>query len=176
MSSDRPAVIYGLIDPRTSMVRYVGKSIRPEQRLANHMNDRSVTWRTNWLAELRHLGLRPELVTLQVLQPGEDWAAAERWWITEGRINGWPLVNATAGGDGVPEVTGPGKERMLQTWRGRKHSPESLVRIGNASRGRRHTSEHREMMRQIMTDREFLPRVAGQDQLQPQAGHRRAGR
>lgn len=147
--------IYGLIDPRSGEVRYVGKSIRPKERLANHCNDRSSTWRTHWLRELQSEGLKPTLVIFEELPDGSDWQSAERRWIADARAKGWPLTNCTSGGDGVCDLPPDVRSRMAAVWLGRRHRPESLVRIGAASRGRTHTPEYRAYMRRIMTGRKI---------------------
>lgn len=133
--------IYALLDPRTSLVRYVGKSIHPKTRLAGHRADKSKTWRTNWLGELVGLGLQPELQILEELPDGANWQDREREWITKGRELGWPLTNCTLGGDGVSGLPEDTRQRMRLTWLGRKHRPESLLKISAASRARRHTKE-----------------------------------
>lgn len=147
--------IYGLIDPRTDRVRYIGKSIRPMERLANHCNEQSRTWRTNWLRQLSAKGLRPSLVILQELPSGADWQTVERQWIADGKTLGWPLTNCTSGGDGVPDLPQDVRDRMSRTWLGRKHKKSSLKKIGLASRGRKHTPEYCAYMRRIMRGRKI---------------------
>jgi len=73
--------------------------------------------------------------------------------VAHGRAQGWPLTNSTDGGDGVPNLSGESKARMLATWKGRKHRPESLVRIGAASRGRVKPEAAKQVMREKMRGR-----------------------
>ena len=54
--------IYGLVDPETTEIRYIGKTIRPKERLQNHMNEVSNCHRSNWLQSLKRKGLKAEMV------------------------------------------------------------------------------------------------------------------
>lgn len=121
--------IYGLVDPDTGGIRYIGKSIRPLERLGNHLNDKSKCHRAHWLAGLVARGLRPQLVILEWLTESEDWKAAERTWIARGKSLGWMLTNNTDGGDGVAGLPAETRNRMAAVWRGRKHRPESLAKL-----------------------------------------------
>ena len=100
--------------------------------------------------------LKPELIILEQMEDDADWQAREKHWIKQARENGWPLVNGTDGGDGVTNLSGPGKERMLKTWKGRKHKPETLIKLSNASKGRLHSEKWKENMSKAMKGREIL--------------------
>lgn len=147
--------IYALVDPFTGRIRYIGKSIRPDGRLADHCNDKSKTWRTNWIQSVLSKGSKPELRILETLENDQDWQSVEIAWIARGRELGWPLTNCTDGGDGLVNPPEEVRQKMRETWTGRKHRPESLIKIGNASRGRKHTPEHRERIRKKMAGRIF---------------------
>lgn len=147
--------IYGLFDPRTGELRYIGKSDRPAERLANQMNERSPTHRCHWLQELRRLGLKPEQQILDALPEGTDWQSVERAYIRGGRNVAVNLTNGTDGGDGVIGLSPEARERIRSAWLGRKHRPESLEKMAAASRGRLHTEEWRQLMRAKMTGRQF---------------------
>lgn len=149
----KPSYIYALIDPDTDDVRYIGKSIRPHQRLKDHMNDTSFCHRAHWLQGLKAKGKKPLVLILDRAPEGGDWQSAERYWIALGRDLGWPLTNNTSGGDGVVDLAPESRERIRKAWIGRKHSPESLIRIGNASRGRVKTEASKELMRRKMAGR-----------------------
>lgn len=147
--------IYALIDPVTDQIRYIGKSVRPRWRFTNHLNDRSRTWRTNWLNTLRQRGLTPRMEILERVPIDEDWQEVEQQWIATGLAEGWPLTNCTNGGDGVSGLPPEVRERMRLTWLGRKHKPETLEKIGASSRQRRWTPERTELMRKKMEGRTF---------------------
>lgn len=149
------AYIYGLVDPHTDEIRYIGKSIRPYQRIQNHMNDTGSCHRVHWLQSLKKLGLKPHVIILDRIADEDDWQALEKYWIALGYDMDWPLTNNTDGGDGVVGLPAETRERMRQTRLGRKHSPESLIRIGNASRGRVKSEAAKQVMRDKMADREI---------------------
>lgn len=145
--------IYGLIDPFTDEIRYIGKSIRPKERLRDHCNDHSDCHRTHWIQRVIAHGRRPKLVILQELSESDDWQQAERDWIAKARESGWPLTNGTDGGDGVPNLCAESKAKIVKAWTGRKHRPESLIRIGAASRGRKKSEASKQVMREKMIGR-----------------------
>lgn len=147
--------IYGLFDPRTGELRYVGKSDRPRRRLADQIRERADTHRCHWVQELCALGLKPEQCIIDAVPVGDDWQAVEMAYIRGAQLAGHALTNGTAGGDGVRDLSPESRARIRAAWQGRKHAPESLAKIGAASRGRRHTPEHRQKMRDLMAAREF---------------------
>lgn len=150
-----PVYIYALVDPETEEIRYIGKSIRPKERLTNHMNDRGNCHRTHWLAQLKAKGLKPKLVIFEKVKAKDDWRVVERAWIAIAERYQWPITNSTTGGDGVEGLPEETRERMRQVWLGRKHKPESLAKIGAASSGRTHTAEYKAMMRSKMLGRKL---------------------
>lgn len=133
--------IYALIDPFTDEIRYIGKSIRPKERLTNQCNEHSNTYRCHWIQSVLKQGKRPIQIILEELSSDANWQEREIYWIAYGKLQGWNLTNATDGGDGVLNLSGESKERMLKTWKGRKHKPESLVKIGLASKGRKFSED-----------------------------------
>lgn len=142
----KPVYIYALTDPITEEIRYIGKSIRPIERLSNHCNEKSNCHRSHWIQSLKAKGLKPGMVILERIVGDYPWQLSEKYWISYGKRNGWNLVNNTDGGDGVCGLSGESKERMSKTWIGRKHRPESIIKIGLASKGRNHSDETKNKM------------------------------
>lgn len=104
----RPAnFIYGLIDPRTLLIRYVGLTSVGMRRPRAHLKTLrhgSRTYCKNWIAKLQLLGLTYDIAVLEILDDPVELDQAERWWIAFGRACGWPLTNHTDGGS-VEEAT-----------------------------------------------------------------------
>jgi len=99
---DKEAYIYGLADPETGTIRYVGKAVDPERRLKEHAYG-SALHKQRWFNFLRKRGLGPELIILEQVQDGQDWRERELCWlkkiIDEGTrvVSGWGDINAATG-------------------------------------------------------------------------------
>ena len=115
--------IYGLVDPRTNEIRYVGKTNDLKRRFAYHLccKDDIGSHRYNWIQGLRKKNLKPERIIIEdVLQ--KDSNKREIFWIAYFRKQvGNKLTNIRDGGDG--------------TQAGWKHTKEALKKISNASKG-----------------------------------------
>jgi len=128
-------LIYGLVDPRTRLIRYVGKSTSGLRRPRGHRNpsNQKATYSARWVEALRREGLTYTIVVLEEQAFGLSLDIAEQWWIAYGRASGWPLTNLTDGGEGTtgwsmrPET----KEKIAATKRGRKLSVEHRAKISN---------------------------------------------
>lgn len=153
--TEMPIFIYALIDPETTQIRYIGKSIRPNERMTNHCNIHDGTHKAHWLEGLCKRGLKPIVKILEEMPAHSDWQARERFWIAEGKRQGWPLTNETSGGDGIVDLDPEARAKMLKTWTGRRHKPETLLKIGAASKGRTHTPAWKEFMHKVMSVRVF---------------------
>lgn len=92
--------IYALVDPRDMTVRYIGKTVSPEDRLLAHLDATQNNGPLRrWILELSGLGRIPEMVTLEKC-PGLAWEDAERYWIAWFRSRSAELYNIEAGGTG----------------------------------------------------------------------------
>lgn len=104
----KPCSVYGLVDPRDGVVRYVGKTAKDDggrTRLTGHLSrvrlGRITTHRDAWIKSLLDADLSP---AVKVLEAGE-WTALqlddrERWWIAHFAGQLPTLTNHTVGGDG----------------------------------------------------------------------------
>ena len=128
-------VVYGLYDPRTKAIRYIGQTVRSaRQRLYGHLGDAKRHEHTHvarWIADLASVGLRPTVEVLERCHSAEVLGDRERYWIALARERGESLTNITDGGDGgvpgwVPtEETRHKFKQRRNVWRGRKHTEES---------------------------------------------------
>ena len=114
--------IYGLVDPRTKMIRYVGLSTTGIRRPKEHRRAAKHTrhlYSARWIESLRGLGLTYEIVILEVC-PDDNFdllCKTEVWWIAYGRASGWELTNLTLGGEGTPGHQISTEERVLRSAR-----------------------------------------------------------
>ena len=97
MAKRKATAIYALLDPRTGLVRYIGKTRNPAKRMEGHVSPgrHSRTPVAKWSRMLRGEGLRPEMMVLEWV---DDWQSAERGWIQHGRDEGVSLLNVAKGG------------------------------------------------------------------------------
>ena len=85
--------IYGLQDPNTLEIRYIGASVNPKARLSDHWTKReNNTLKEDWIESLQ---IKPILVILDELS--EDWESREAYWIQHALNLGWNLVNVFTG-------------------------------------------------------------------------------
>ena len=136
--------IYGLIDPRTSQLRYVGKTNKSiATRLNGHLYDRKVGKTTrvgNWIKNLLSDDLKPDIILLETVTESE-WVEAEIFWISYFKSLGSNLTNLTDGGDGTNgfKMTDEQKYKLRTALTGLKKKPLSDERkrqISERSKGR----------------------------------------
>ena len=132
----KPVYIYGLREPDTQLIRYIGKTNNPRRRWLNHLCEKSRTRRSCWIRSLQKRGLEPEMVIIEEISGAWPWQESERYWIQFAKENDWPLVNMTSGGDGVPDSAAtPRKYSGDDHWTHKK--PERLAR-GDNNGSRKH--------------------------------------
>lgn len=153
--------IYGLIDPRTLLIRYIGLATNVNRPFSHRSCLKSnwsgdITHKTNWIQELDSVGHSYDICILQSCELSDELFAAEIWWIAYGRSCGWPLTNGTDGGQGHLNPTPEARAKLSAAHkghtrlRGYKHPPEfsatmSEAMIGNKNAlGTIHSQEFRD--------------------------------
>jgi hypothetical protein len=153
-------VIYGLVDPRDEMVRYVGFTAQSLQvRLTEHLSEsrRGAAGKGAWIRELVSAGLQPRIAQLE-LTARNTWQERERWWISH---FGDRLTNLTAGGDGTLgyRYTPEELEAMRIRQTGTKHTPEALALMIARRKGTKASETTKEKMRKRRLGTKATPEV-----------------
>lgn len=158
--------IYALHDPRDGSLRYIGKTVNLKRRFYGHANERAPSHKNHWIAQLKSLGLKPELRVLEVIENSDDrdWQEKEREWINRSRAAGHNLTNLDAGGNSGPNKSEATKEKIRKLKTGLRHtertkkkmaatrtghatSEETRRKISEAHKGMTHTEETRAKIR-----------------------------
>jgi transposase-like protein len=130
-------VVYGLRDPLTGKLRYVGQTVLPlHRRLAAHCTPSSlsqVDHRANWIKSLVNQGLRPEIEGLASARSKEDLDELEIQVIAQARALGEKLTNLEPGGGTLsPEHY----QRLGSQKRNVPRTPEVKAKISAAKKGK----------------------------------------
>ena len=101
-SSGGGSFIYGLCDPRTQALRYVGITNRLVDRYREHIREaqRGSTHADRWIKKLLDDGLMPDKFVIEEVDK-DGRAEAECFWIAYFKSIGCQLTNITRGGEGV---------------------------------------------------------------------------
>jgi hypothetical protein len=136
-------IIYGLCDPRTQELRYVGKTSRSlKKRLRGHL-DRSKKPRTHrdcWIRSLLKQGIAPGIFEIDTVDG--DGCESESHHIAYFKSIGCDLTNHTAGGEGAP---------------GMRHGPVTRARMSAAKVG---VPKSAEMRARLSASKTGVPRSA----------------
>ncbi len=130
-------LIYGLRDPRTQEIRYVGKSARGVTRPLEHFPPPRAdnTYKAHWLRKLISIGLTAKIVILEMCAQKDALSLREQFWIAIGRAAlGVRFTNLTAGGDGCVAPTPETRARMSAAISATKNRPEVKARISKSSK------------------------------------------
>ena len=79
---EKISYIYGLEDPITKEIRYIGKSINPDRRFKSHIYEsrKKKTHKQCWINKLLENGSTPNLLILEKCV-GEEWIEMEKSYI-----------------------------------------------------------------------------------------------
>lgn len=110
-------IIYGLIDPRTNELRYVGKTLqKTNYRLRHHIRRALATPALNlvsgWINDVMSSGRSPEIFIIEYVC-GQSWQDAEQFWIAYWRFVGADLLNMTKGGGATDGHRHSAKTKLL---------------------------------------------------------------
>ncbi len=134
--------IYGLYDPFTHQLRYIGKTkMSLARRLWHHIKEAKTskknTHKLNWIRNILDKEGKPIVFVLRETSK-ESWRKDESECISEALKSGANLTNLTAGGDGLVDyhhsektkkkISDHNKKtgRIPPNWKGRKQSPEHI--------------------------------------------------
>lgn len=151
--------IYGLIDPRTGCLRYVGKTENLRVRLVNQIAESKVKrhHRANWILGIVQAGLKPSIEVLEEVHSSAA-DAAEQFWIASLRAAGANLVNRADGGEGGSTNKGrkwsaETRAKMRVARLGRKHDEATKRLIAAASSRQRHSDATKAKLKKIGLER-----------------------
>jgi len=121
--------VYGLIDPISKELRYIGYSINYLERFKEHLlpsNLKCKTYKANWIKSLIDKGYKPEVIILEEAYSEKDALEKEVELIAYFKYIGCNLTNGTLGGDGrygfatSDEV----KKKISHSMRGKNTKPK----------------------------------------------------
>lgn len=162
MISNAVVFIYGLCDPDSHELRYVGKTKHLRNRLTQHLNPnvKSGEGRARWIKSLLDSGKKPEIFTLEECQEN-GWQEAEKFWISYLKSIGCNLVNFSDGGGGNVFYDPELRRRLGNSSRGKKRplSKETIAKISASNKGKIRTPEVREKIRKTLTGRILTGKV-----------------
>lgn len=125
----RRLIIYGLADPTSKEIRYVGKSMSGLLRPQRHWNlgemskDKN-THKVRWIKKILAKGELPSIVVLEECESEETLIAAEVSWIAKLKLTG-KLTNILEGGNGFTSSSAKEYNKLIPK--------EALVKGGHAA-------------------------------------------
>lgn len=170
MSGTSKFLIYGLEDPRTHELRYIGRSSNGLRRPRDHSKPSYLkidgnTHKANWVRSLLRAGLVPGIRVLRECSSNEETCTAECELIAFYRAKGARLTNQSAGGEGAFGVLRSKKtkrkmSRAKKVWwaenyeeqiarlqeagkkrQGKNYNPEHIAALGSAWKGKKRSAE-----------------------------------
>ena len=128
--------IYGLLDPKTFSIKYVGKTcVSPHKRYKSHITGalQGKDLRVHrWIRSLSEL---PILYILEI--DSVDIDKSEKFWIARFRKDGIDLTNLTSGGDGIHKGYHHTTEARLNMKQSKQNvSEDTKVKMSASSKGR----------------------------------------
>lgn len=117
--------IYGLIEPTTNELRYIGKTVDVNRRHRRHITEVNLhdSHKDRWIRKLLKNNYIPEIIIIDLVKTNE-WQYWEMFYIEYFKFLGCNLTNGTKGGDEPPST------------KGRKHSENSRIKMSKSKKGK----------------------------------------
>lgn len=143
-------IIYGLFDPNTQELRYIGYTSNFDKRYYDHHYMKKLkinNHKNNWIKSLLNNNQKAEMFVIEYYETAQELLQAEIETIAYYKYIGCNLTNATPGGDGIkngykhPKSFG---EKLSNVKKGVKrppHSKEHCEKISIAKKGKRFTND-----------------------------------
>lgn len=164
--------VYFLTDPQSLEIKYIGITSQSiKSRLSEHLyiSKSGTHHNANWIKKLARRGLKPSIQILQSFINEKDCIDAEQYWISYFKSVGCKLTNICTRGAGTlhtseetrRKISEKAKARMTPEYRrniseklkgkvfwniGRKHKPESILKMKAAHKGWKMSEEQRQKM------------------------------
>lgn len=145
----RITYIYGLVDPFSKDIRYVGKTDNPKHRHRVHLKCVNDTHKDRWIKALLKNGDYPSMMILEIVK-FDEWQEKERYWISLLNNKGCLLTNSSQGGQGTLSPSDETRLKMRDKKIGKKLSYEHKIKVSLSLSGRKkptRTREHIEKLR-----------------------------
>lgn len=144
--------VYALIDPRTKLVRYVGRSVNIGSRFTSHKSSKRGLPVNRWCQKLKAENLNPIITVLEFHRNPEK---VEAKWIKHYRASGQCDLNLHDGGKGVA-MNGGGKCEGVWSVEGIPSPFTLMIRamwpFQNKPAGKKVTSHWREQWKSCKTE------------------------
>lgn len=157
--------VYGLVDPRTDEIRYVGQTINGMDRATAHWRRKNIREHKDlchtWIRKLLSIDLVPEVVILEECS-AEELNMNEMFWISSIRAAGGRLLNMTDGGEGTHGFRWSEEKRKQigDKHRGKVISEEHRKAVSKAFKGKKLSAEHRAKIGAAHKGRNWGPEFA----------------
>jgi hypothetical protein len=163
--------VYGLYDPITDELRYVGYTTKSiEERCYHHIKDsvyKNKTHKTKWINNLLKENLQPVIKPIEILESNDFDQLLEKLWYLEDfyiqkyKNEGIKLTNGNDGGKGG-RFTEEVRKKMSEIqkgeksfWWGKKHSEETKIKIGLGNKNKVFSEETRKRIGEKSKGRVF---------------------
>ena len=132
--------VYGLLDPETKIIRYVGQTNKLQKRLNDHISEAKYSSKfnrkNNWIRFLLKNNLKPEMIVLEEFKDRYSCNKGEVFHISQLLDCGFDLTNATSGGDSFYTRSAESIQRASNSKLGKKLSEETKYKMKESAKKR----------------------------------------